>query len=260
LRWGPLRGAPGAATGATAIGTAATSILTTTIISIRTIISTVTSTARDKGIGSIIRNIAETRRTVIEELRTNSAETRVSNRAVAEELEVVVAPAVLAGSEEPAAQVAQEALEEPAVQVDREALAEPAVQVDQEALEELAVQVAREAPAGLVVQEAVPELETGPVAAELELRTVLVAERELEVVQAEEPVPNQPHGHLAVPEKTKSVTALHPHGLVPLLVAVVDLVAVAQTMREQAAAEAVIAWEVADIVAVAVAVVAVAVE
>jgi len=106
--------------------------------------------------------------------------------------------------------------------------------------------------------EAVPELETGPVAAELELRTVLVAERELEVVQAEEPVPNQPHGHLAVPEKTKSVTALHPHGLVPLLVAVVDLVAVAQTMREQAAAEAVIAWEVADIVAVAAVVVVVA--
>jgi hypothetical protein len=54
-----------------------------------------------------------------------------------------------------------------------------------------------------------------------------------------------------VPPRTKSVIAVHHRGLPPLLAAVVDLVAVAQTMREQAAAEAVIAWEVADIAAVA---------
>ncbi|MGC2352425.1 MAG: hypothetical protein WA496_03420, partial [Candidatus Udaeobacter sp.] len=63
---------------------------------------------------------------------------------------------------------------------------------------------------------------------------------------------------LAVALKTKSVTAAHHPGLVPVP-RVEDLAAaVAATTREPAAAEAVIAWEVADIVAAgAVAVVAV---
>jgi hypothetical protein len=93
---------------------------------------------------------------------------------------------------------------------------------------------------------AVPELETGPGGAELELRTVLVAEPVLEVVQAEEPVPNQPHGHLAVPEKTKSVTALHRHDLAAVLMAEDLPVAEAETMHGQAAAEAVTAWAAAE--------------
>jgi hypothetical protein len=62
------------------------------------------------------------------------------------------------------------------------------------------------------------------------------------------------HDPVAVPPRTKSVIAVHHRGLPPLLAAVVDLVAVAQTMREQAAAEAVIAWEAAVTVVAEVAV------
>jgi hypothetical protein len=64
-------------------------------------------------VGSITRNIAEMRRMAIEEPRTSSVAMRVSSRAVAGELAVVVAPVVrveLAELEEPAAQVAQEVL------------------------------------------------------------------------------------------------------------------------------------------------------
>jgi len=51
---------------------------------------------------------------------------------------------------------------------------------------------------------------------------------------------------LAVALRTKSVTAAHRPDLVPLLEAEEDLAAVAETTREPAAAEAVIAWEVAE--------------
>jgi hypothetical protein len=67
----PPPGVLGVATGAIAIGTVATLKSTTIIIIIRTTISTETSAARDKVIGSTIRNIAEMRHMVIEELRTN---------------------------------------------------------------------------------------------------------------------------------------------------------------------------------------------
>ena len=60
MRWVPLLGGLGAAPGAIAIGTAEMSTSTTIIISIVTIISTATSAARDKVIGSTIRNTAET--------------------------------------------------------------------------------------------------------------------------------------------------------------------------------------------------------
>jgi hypothetical protein len=60
LRWVPPLGALGAATGAIAIGTAEMSTSTTIIISIATTTSTATSAARDKVIGSTIRNTAET--------------------------------------------------------------------------------------------------------------------------------------------------------------------------------------------------------
>src|SRR5947199_1797369 len=59
LHWALPHGALGVATGAIVIGTVATSISTTIIISIRTTISTAMSAARDKVIGSTIRNTAE---------------------------------------------------------------------------------------------------------------------------------------------------------------------------------------------------------
>ena len=91
---------------------------------------------------------------------------------------------------------------------------------------------------------AVPELETVPVVA-LELETVLVAvERELDQV-AVVLVRDHLRARLALPVKTKSVTTAHRRGLVPLLAAE-DLAAVAETTREPAAAEAVIAWAAAE--------------
>ncbi len=67
------------------------------------------------------------------------------------------------------------------------------------------------------------------------------------IVQVEAvPVQNHRPALLAVPPRTKSVTAPHRLDLVPLLEAGEDLAAaVAETTREPAAAEAVIAWEVA---------------
>ena len=60
------------ATGEIAIGTVATSTSTTTITLIKTTISTATSVARVKVIGSIIRNIAEMRHMATEEQQTSS--------------------------------------------------------------------------------------------------------------------------------------------------------------------------------------------
>jgi hypothetical protein len=80
---------------------------------------------------------------------------------------------------------------------------------------------------------AVAELERDPAVAEPEL--VQVVALELELVQ------------VAVALRTKSVTTAHRLDLVPLLEAGEDLaVAVAETTREPVAAEAVIAWEVAE--------------
>jgi hypothetical protein len=155
---------------------------------------------------------------------------------------------------------AEEAPEEPVARVE---LAEP---VGQEALVELAASVGQEALAELaepVVQVASGELELGPVAArELELGQ---AEEPLGLGQAEEPLergpvaaeleqvlaqvvePEQRVAQLVVALRTKSVTAAHRRDLVPLLEAEEDLAAaVAETTREPAAAEAVIAWEVAE--------------
>jgi hypothetical protein len=109
----------------------------------------------------------------------------------------------------------------------------------------------------------VPELVIGPVAAELELGTVLVVEPELEVVQAV--VPELGHVpvealeletapvvglelelvQVAVPLRTKSVITPHHRGLVPLLGAE-DLAVEVETTREPAATEAVKAWEAAE--------------
>ena len=93
MRWGLQLGALGVATGAIAIGTVATSTSTTIIISIRTTILTAMSAARDKVIGSTIRNTAEMLRMETGKRRINSAAMRVSNRAAV--LAVVVAPGEL---------------------------------------------------------------------------------------------------------------------------------------------------------------------
>jgi hypothetical protein len=84
---------------------------------------------------------------------------------------------------------------------------------------------------------AVPELaqvEAVPELAQVE------AVPELAQVEAV-PVPDHPRVQLAVALRTKSVTAAHRPDLVPLL-AEEDFMAVAETTREPAVAEAVIAW------------------
>jgi hypothetical protein len=108
----------------------------------------------------------------------------------------------------------------------------PAVRV---ALVVLVVPAVREA---LVVSEnpAVPVARAVPVG---------VLERELVQVEAGL-VRDHPRVRPAVALRTKSVIAAHPHDLVPLLAAEEDLAAVAEIMHAQAAAEAVIAWAVAD--------------
>jgi hypothetical protein len=101
--------------------------------------------------------------------------------------------------------------------------------IDQAAVPELVI--------GLAV---VLELVIGPVvAAELQLVQVVA---ELEHVQGEAALELV---RAAVPLRTKSVTAAHRRDLVPRLAAE-DLAAEVETTREPAAAEAVIAWEVAE--------------
>jgi hypothetical protein len=81
----------------------------------------------------------------------------------------------------------------------------------------------------------------------LESPAVPVAlERELVQVEAVL-VRGHPHAQLAVVAlRTKSVTAAHRPDLVPLLAAEDLAVAVAETTREPAAAEAAIAWAAAE--------------
>jgi hypothetical protein len=117
--------------------------------------------------------------------------------------------------------------------------------------------------AAALVLQVVAELELVPVVVELghapvvvePERDPVVVEREHDLVAAElelaqvevelVPVPGQPRAQLAVALKIKSVTAAHRRDL-PLLVAV-GLAAAAETTREPAATEAVVAWAVADI-------------
>jgi hypothetical protein len=104
----------------------------------------------------------------------------------------------------------------------------------------------------VIVRAGAPVLAIGQVAAAPEHA---LAAAELERV----PVAAAPErGPVAVPLRTKSVIVVHHHGRVPLLTAVEDLAVVAQTMREQAAAEVGTAWEAAATAVVVV--VAVAVE
>jgi hypothetical protein len=90
---------------------------------------------------------------------------------------------------------------------------------------------------------AVAELETVRVAAEQEID---LAEAEQVTALAEaELVPDHRHVQPAALQRTKLVTAVHR----PVPVAVIaaeDLAEVAETTRERAAAEAVVAWEAAE--------------
>src|SRR5206468_99722 len=161
LRWVPPLGGLGVATGAIAIGTVATLRSTTIIITIRTTISTAMSAARDKVIGSTIRNTAEMPPMETGKQPISSADVPP------------VAPVV------------------PVVRVALVVAGRPAVPGSPVVALELAI--------GLAV---VPELVIGQVEAELEHAQ---GEAEPELVRA------------AVPLRTKSVTAAHRRGLVPLL-------------------------------------------
>src|SRR6266478_734077 len=205
LRWVPLLGALGGATGAIVIGTVATSTSTTTIISIgiTTRPSTGVKLARATT-GSTIRNIAETLRMGIGRLQINMGaqlEARVADRRVRElELGPVAVP------------------EPELVQVAAEREPVPVVVV-------LAL--------GPVVAEAVP-VPSQPLAQVVEQVLAQAMALELVLVRA------------AVALRTKSVTAAHRRDLVLRLAAEDLAAAAAETTREPAAAEAVIAWEVAE--------------
>lgn len=102
------------------------------------------------------------------------------------------------------------------------------------------------APMLAIVPGVVPELAID--LAEVQAPVIVLAEvREPETVQVEGvPVRNHLHARLAVPLRTKWVIAVHHRGRVPLLT-VEDLAAeVVETTLEQAAAEAVTAWEAAE--------------
>ena len=232
MRWVLPHGALGVATGAIAIGTVATLRSTTIIITIRTTISTAMSVARDKVIGSTIRNTAEM-------LRMETGKQPISLADVAPVAPVVpVVRVALVVSEDPAVSAVR------AASVVSESPAEPAAR--ERELVQVEPELERDPVVGL-------ELEHDPVVAlEQVLEQVVALELEHDPVVALEQVHGQVVGlvpliaQLAVALRTKSVTAAHRPDLVPLLEAEEDLAAVAETTREPAAAEAVIAWEVAE--------------
>jgi hypothetical protein len=151
--------------------------------------------------------------------------------------EDLVAPAVRAASavpEDPAAPAVRAASavpEDPAVPAVRAALVVPENQV---APAGLAVQAG---PAELVAQVALAELELVRVAVELEL--VQAAEREHAQVEAV-PVLDR----VEPQRRIRSATAAHHRGQVPVPKAE-DSAAAAETTREPAATEVVVAWAVA---------------
>ena len=215
------------------------------------------STARDKAIGSTIRNTAEMRPMATEIRPINSADVAPVVRVAPEDpvervvLEDLAARVALVVPGDPVARVVRVALvvlENPA---ERVALVVPenpvelvALVVPENPVERVAL-VVPENPVELVAL-VVPEDPVVPAA--LELQTVLVAvlERELDQV-AVMLVRDQLRARLAVPLRTKSVTAAHRPDLVPLLTGEEDLAAaVAETTREQVAAEAATVWAAAE--------------
>ena len=235
MRWALPPGAIGPATGAISTGATATSISTKTIISIRTI----TSTASKAVSFNTTHNIAEMRRMVIEEPRTNLV---VKVLAVRAELGVGAALGVRAALAELAAQVARVAPVEPGAQVAQGALAElvvPAVELERNQEAEL-----ERNPAVELERNREAEQERNP-AAELERNREAEPARNQEAEPARNREAEPALARVAVQApRTKSVTVAHHRGLVPAP-KVEDLAVAAQTKREPVAAEAAKAWAVA---------------
>jgi hypothetical protein len=192
-----------------------------------------------KARGSITRNTEVMRR-----MGTGKQQTSLAVRVLVAQAAQVIARVA------PGEPVVQEALAGPAAQVVQEALAGPAAQVAQEALAELVVRVAQEGLAELVVLAVVePEHDLGVAEPE---QGIAPAEEVLGIVPVEEVRElDRPPARRAVAPRTKSVTAAHLHGLVPLLAVAEDLAAVvAVTTHEPAAVGVATAWEVADIAVV----------
>ncbi len=198
------------------------------------------SAARDKVIGSTIRNTAEMPPMATEIQPINSADVAPVVRVALVVLEGPVARVALVVPEDPVARVASVGLEGPAARVASAVPEDPVARVASVGLES---PVAR---AGLVVSEspAVPVVLVVPVAAALEHGQVAALERELAQAAAV-PVANHPRARLAVPLRIKSVTARHRRDRVPAP-RVEDSAAAVETTREQVAAEAVTAWEAAE--------------
>jgi hypothetical protein len=137
------------------------------------------------------------------------------------------------------------------VRVVRAALAVPEDPVELAVRAALAVSESPAVPVELVVQAVREALAVSENPAVLVAPAVPEGLLERELVQVA--VPSHPRARLAEALRTKSVIAAHHQGQVPLLEAGEDLAAaVAETTREPVAAEAVIAWEAADTVAVVV--------
>src|SRR5438094_5813030 len=133
LPWVLPHGALGVATGAIAIGTVATLRSTTIIITIRTTISTATSAARDRVIGSTIRNTAEMLRMETGKqpisLAVRGLEIVPAVRVALVVPEDPVAPVALVVQENPVVPVALVVLEDPVAPVALVVLESPAAQV-----------------------------------------------------------------------------------------------------------------------------------
>jgi hypothetical protein len=157
---------------------------------------------------------------------------------------------------DPAVRAALAVPEDQVVPVARAALAVPEDQVVPAVRAALVVPENPVAPVGLAVQVAPvgPAVRVAPVGPAGQVAPVALANRvALELVPAEAgPVQDHRPAQLAVALRTKSVIAAHHPDQVPLLAVAEDLAAaVAETTREPAAAEVVIAWEAADTVAAA---------
>ncbi len=139
--------------------------------------------------------------------------------------------------------MAQAALVVPAVRVALVVSEDPVEQVALVESEDPVEPAGQESPA---VRVALVEWEDPVEPAVQESPAVQVApERELVQVEAV-PAREHPRARPAVALRTRSVTAAHRRGLVPLLGAEDLAAAAAETTREPAATEAVIAWEVAE--------------
>ena len=116
--------------------------------------------------------------------------------------------------------------------------------IDREVERELVIVLAV-APELVIVLAVAPELATD--LAEVPVLEIDPGVAELALDPEVAPVRNLRHARLAVPAKTKLVTAVRHRGQAPLLAVAEDLdPVVVETTREPAAIEAVAAWEAAE--------------